>query len=399
MSATGTILLEKNAFFKARGPAKIIINKGHACVMGFEKEAPVEIIVPADRTIIIRGISDKVEIKSITGSMNSFSKIVSPNEQVILDKWFKTATLLAEDKLDSIIVLGETDSGKSTFLSLLANTILQFKKENPLVFDTDIGQSEIAYPTTLGSGIVGKDYGYQYVMNISNHKLAYIGHVTPQPVAEKYLARLALLEKLWRNEKRGPLLINTDGWIYGEDATRIKKAIIEILGVKAAVFIRGSRGFNKELFDYCRKICDSVYVLEPPPEIRKKTREERKAYRNRLFYRIFADARVHEFSFDEVSILNSKILGKSIEQCTNAVQAQRFARGLNRRAKGVLVGLLSSNLELLSLGIIEGIDYEKSIVRIRSPINTSNRVKYLEIGYIRLGDNYAELEHYTSPPI
>jgi polynucleotide 5'-hydroxyl-kinase GRC3/NOL9 len=58
----------------------------------------------------------------------------------------------------TILLLGATDTGKTTFLTWLANTLLVQQRRIAIV-DADVGQSSLGPPTTIGLSVVAKPFG------------------------------------------------------------------------------------------------------------------------------------------------------------------------------------------------------------------------------------------------
>ena len=94
-------------------------------------------------------------------------------ESVPLD-WVETAEKIKDKKI--IFTIGGVDSGKTTFITFLANYFLK-NNVKTAVLDSDIGQSDIGPPTTIGWGIV-ENY-IEKMSDIKCKNFYFIGSITP----------------------------------------------------------------------------------------------------------------------------------------------------------------------------------------------------------------------------
>ena len=66
-------------------------------------------------------------------------------------QWLALAGELLKGRI--ILVLGSVDTGKTTLVTYLANSLVKRGKRVAIV-DADVGQSDIGPPTTIGLGLV-----------------------------------------------------------------------------------------------------------------------------------------------------------------------------------------------------------------------------------------------------
>ena len=137
--------------FLVRGPV-IIIVYGECYILGVKiinqkiiwnnnKTLPIE---KRDSTKI-RLIGNKHQLKG------PFSKKINSNLGMSI--WKELSDDILNQKYKTIVVVGPSDSGKSTFSLYLANRFIN-SGQRPLLLDADVGQGDLAPPTCIGSAVL-----------------------------------------------------------------------------------------------------------------------------------------------------------------------------------------------------------------------------------------------------
>ncbi|CAF3188101.1 unnamed protein product [Rotaria sp. Silwood2] len=139
----------------------------------------------------------------------------------IINRWLNETV---EDFPFVVLVCGEKDMGKSTFIRYLTNRALDHinSKYNLTYFDCDIGQCEFSIGgclsyVNLDSPLLGPPCSH-IKSNSKPDRLLYYGLVSPQTSPVRYLQYVNKLRQLWNidqkneNQKRSMILINTMGW-------------------------------------------------------------------------------------------------------------------------------------------------------------------------------------------
>jgi polynucleotide 5'-hydroxyl-kinase GRC3/NOL9 len=140
---------------------------------------------------------------------------------------------------NSIMVVGPTDSGKSSLSTYIINQAIRAGLR-PAVIDADIGQGDLAPPGVIGCGIVEKQI--LDLKEVSTKYFAFVGDINPTGY-DKLISRSV---KGLRNKiamgKENPskvdlVVINTDGYITGSGllgkiaiVNRVRPDIIICLG-------------------------------------------------------------------------------------------------------------------------------------------------------------------------
>jgi len=133
-------------------------------------------------------------------------------------EWYALLDVLKEEK-GIAILLGATDTGKSTLAKFLISNLCQKGLKVALV-DADIGQSFLGPPATIGFSVFKSDPNWQLIF--SPPEIFFVGSITPEghfPIQLKGVKRM--LEKA---PSYGADVILVDTRIcIGPRSSRIKK--------------------------------------------------------------------------------------------------------------------------------------------------------------------------------
>lgn len=276
------------------------------------------------------------------------NRIIVPSEwDEVKDKFI--------DKGKKLICIGGSDSGKTTFILYLTNSIVSLGKRVG-VLDLDIGQSNIGPPGTIGYGIV--DSTIDSLDMIKPKKMVFIGTVSPKGNLLQIIVGARKLLDSMEKEEIDYILIDTTGLVEGIIAEVLKHNKIESLNPDFIVL------FQKEserenlikpfLFDG-----REIFRLKISNGVRERSRIERIEYRKKKFYEYFKNSKRVEIFFKE-----HNILGYNIEKLDPPYKS--------------IVGLLDKERFLLYLGILEKFNREKRSIIIDSPIGEEKGIKFIK---------------------
>ena len=137
-----------------KGPGRLKIVSGTAILFGFELKPPTETYLNEYVTFPLETF-EGVTIEYKTARLGH----VVHRGLGIPQSWKNTALRLLEGPVgQTILVLGSMDSGKSSLINYLANVILSRTESTVAVVDTDVGQSKIGPPGTLGLGFATEQF-------------------------------------------------------------------------------------------------------------------------------------------------------------------------------------------------------------------------------------------------
>jgi len=268
-------------------------------------------------------------------------------------EWAAAIDEVAEHLPARVLVLGESDTGKSTFIGMLLRRLVSSGVACTLV-DADPGQKHVGPPACVTSA----EYRYLYELRLEKLSGMYFvgstsprGHMLPVVVGTSKLAEAA---------KGRVTVVNTSGYVRNA-GSYLKCAKIEMLEPELVVALErcGELEHLASAYSHLR------WLRLPVPEaVRQKPPEERRAARRERFRRYFENAREVEV---ELSTL-------------------RLQRG-SELAENLLVGVADSSGRTLGLGIVMELLGER--MRLLTPVREGMQV--LQLGSMLLSRSGEEL--------
>ncbi|MEM2273232.1 MAG: Clp1/GlmU family protein [Candidatus Bathyarchaeia archaeon] len=415
--------VERGKTLLVDGPARIFIYSGTMKAFGAQIGAKEHIIVRLGKRIPLEAIEES-EVEFLLGEKASYEVI---NGSPIPPSWEEVSMkILSFNNRVEVAVLGGTDSGKSSFSTYLANMALNNGRKVALV-DGDLGQSDIGPPGTLGLSILKKP-----IIDPSNLRpdhIVFIGITSPQSVIDRVISGLVKLRDRALSMGSDLIIVNTDGWIEGEEAVNYKRQLIKILEPTFTVIMQ-NKGNLTPLVNFLAENETNILLAETPEKIKKRDRETRKAIRETLYKRYLRNAKIRSVplswaKIDGNFVIKGKqdpnlkkrleeILGDKVIYCEslrdhvilvlkngvllNDEEKNKISAELNKPAKiifegsekGMLLSLEDNEGRFLGVGIIHCIDYERGIIKICT--NTEKVFSRLHVGRIRLDEKGNEIE-------
>jgi polynucleotide 5'-hydroxyl-kinase GRC3/NOL9 len=157
--------------------------------------------------------------------------------------------------LRTVLIIGKTDTGKSTFAAYLINEALK-KGLRPAIIDADIGQGDLAPPNAVGGAVINTPV--IDLRDVNPHLTEFVGSITPTGFEEPMIEAI---KKILREARilSNVCIINTDGGINYKIrmAEEIKPDVIVCLG-QYSIFQIFRRNFLSSLFLYGRSPINTV---------------------------------------------------------------------------------------------------------------------------------------------
>ncbi|RFA97278.1 Clp1/GlmU family protein [Pyrobaculum aerophilum] len=410
-------VLKAGDVYRIEGPAKVVVRRGQVYATGVVYTEGQSFTVLRARRLVIKALSES-EVELVLGP-GALLERVDPREEII-DEWeSKTASI---DPKGVIVIVGMIDVGKSTMTAMLGNKALA-RGYKVAIIDADVGQNDLGPPTTVSLARLTK----------------YITHLR-QLVAEKSIFLQATsLERIWpraieqiaravdfakRSWQVDTIILNTDGWVLDEEAVVFKRRLIDVIKPSLIIAIQVEKELAPVLDGY-----NNVVVLPPPPQVRFRSREDRKIHREMGYGRYIFPPVELAIPLDKIPICNlpifkgieigdelKRILTRAIGtgvlkayQVGNRVYAiiENDAWVVRRVSgfqviglpvdfeKGLLVGLEDAEHFLVGLGVMKRIYYDrrKAIIYTSSEVERRiGEVKCIRLGLVRLDDNFNEVE-------
>lgn len=260
-----------------------------------------------------------------------------------------------------LMVIGGSDTGKSTFILFLSNEIIKFKKKVGIL-DLDIGQSNIGPPGTIGYSIVEKEFND--FSELKSKKLYFIGSVSPKGNLLQIVVGGYKLITEMEKENFDYILIDTTGLVDGVIAEVLKQSKIEILNPDFIVLFE----FNNERRNLVKPFLfenKRIFSIKPSENVVLRSRMERIEYRNCKFKEYFKNAKEIEIYFQEYNII-----GFGLDKFTPMNNS--------------IIGLLDKDRFLVCLGILKQINKDRNSIVAIVPEIEEKRVKFIKFSNLVL---------------
>jgi polynucleotide 5'-hydroxyl-kinase GRC3/NOL9 len=413
--------VKRGSFLIVKGPAKFSVLDGLVEVFGAPVRSGNSFIAVADRYYPIEVITNSVI--EVSGGEGSICKTV--DSPVIPLDWKNAVNRILNSKNPVVIVLGDVDSGKSGFTLYLANRFC-ISGIKVAIVDSDVGQSDIGPPTTIGLSVVDKP-STSYA-NLPLTDAYFVGDNTP--IGHLLPMVVGTMRMVSRGFEYGAnaVIVNTTGMVYGGVAQALKYFKIE--AVKPNFIVALQRNSEIEHLIKPFEGISEVLRLKTPQHIPRKSRSERVNYRGFKLGQYLIGARTVTFKIDNITLLNTSIgygnedmelrnvveeiidvkplsvktYGKTVVILTRSILRREKLEKLYsylrekydeikiipiQRIKGLVLGLHDLNNRFLSLGILEDISDED--IKIKSSVKSPLEVKYVKFGSIVVNEQGEEI--------
>ncbi|HID20688.1 MAG TPA: hypothetical protein EYP28_07145 [Methanophagales archaeon] len=270
--------------------------------------------------------------------------------------------LREEQKPVTIFMLGGVDVGKTYTVTSIANVFFAQGLKVAIV-DTDVGQSDIGPPCCIGMGIQEKEL--RTLSEVPLHGLYFVGDTSPNRCTRKCVKGAVGAVKKAKGLGADVIIVDSTGWIEGEDAKRFKLFEIKEMNTSLVIAIERENELEHILADLNK--FKKVIKLPVSSEARSRSREERKALREEAYNRYFRNAKTKAF--------DPPALAWALEE-------------------GTLMGLFNSKddkNEIVGLGILMKWDYERGKVIVFTPVDDSDiKMKPGGVKLIKMNGGFKE---------
>jgi polynucleotide 5'-hydroxyl-kinase GRC3/NOL9 len=323
------------------------------------------------------------------------------------------------------MIVGAIDVGKTSFCAYLANMGLR-KKLRVTFVDADLGQSDLGPPSTIGYSQITR--AIRDPFEVEAEGIRFIGVTSPSGALSEVISGITRMTEKALKLGVDLLIVNTDGWIEGEDAVRYKLGLVKrikpnlLIGIQEQSELTFLLGALPEI---------PSIAVESSPAVRKRDREERKLLRELGYKKYLKGATVQSFPLNWVKVSgvpfgsgtppsrsrmdkvieqigttplyceetpNTVFIALSREQWADEEIAKTLEGTLNREVKivwegdekGLLVAVNDKNDCFLGIGIIEEMDYERRVLKVYT--NVKKGITSIDVGQIKLDKSGKELE-------
>ncbi len=335
--------------------------------------------------------------------------IVQVNEDPIPREWRETI----EDYIEGskAVVIGGVDVGKSGYTLYIANQLVK-KGYIVGIIDTDIGQSDLGPPGTIGSSIMDKQYVNYHEIPLYN--AYFIGDKMPSGhLLQIVVGTYKLVKEL--ESRADVLIVNTSGFIRGGVARALKRHIVEVVE-PTNIYIFDREGETRHITDDLKGY--RMRYLPIPKTLKPKRIWERRGYRNYYLKKYIEGAievtfGLSDLSFDQTildkvcyRIYRGYIYGlyqdgektylisygtipkEVVAEIFKGLEIKRYTHIDIKRLRGLLLGLYKMG-RFLNIGLL--LDYNPINREIKVLTKIDEEPDEIRFGYLIMDSDFNEV--------
>jgi polynucleotide 5'-hydroxyl-kinase GRC3/NOL9 len=268
---------------------------------------------------------------------------VSAGPPLVADPAWAVALTRARDAR-IVLVLGESDTGKTSLVTLVARSLLDDGRSVAVV-DADLGQSEIGPPTTVGLAELHRPVARLGAAGPGG--LAFVGATSP--IAHVHPTVRATGRMVERAVRLGVdhVLVDTSGLVQGEIGRLLKRRKIERVAPDLVLCLQRD-GECEHILDAYPAGWPVVVRLAAASVVRRRSADERRRWRESAFATYFADARQVEVDLGRVLPGEPRHPGDALDD--------------------LVVGLDRADGETLGLGVVRAVDLARRALVLQTPV-------------------------------
>jgi polynucleotide 5'-hydroxyl-kinase GRC3/NOL9 len=386
------------------GKGKVVIREGKRLPFTVEEKTEFDI-----------SLGENANVEEVEGSTIPLSWINAANE--ILELQVRPAT---------VMVMGTVDAGKSSFCTYIVNKLLR-EKHKIAVLDGDLGQSDLGPPCSIAYNIVAKPV--TDLFNLEAKNAFFVGVTSPSTAVDKVIKGLVSLKGEILDNNPDFIVINTDGWVKGEDAVNYKIRLVKELAPDMVLCI----SHDDEMAMLISALENSKkVVVESPSAIKQRSREKRKSLRELGYIKYLKNAKVQSIPLSWVNVEGNDLLNLSknsekdkrtriiydllgmrplhLAELKDKIcvvigkgrwisdeRIRKVEKFVEKRVEvirkgqeeGALTALYSGDKRFLGMGVLQEVDYIRKTLKILTPV--SKEVATIVVGKVRLDKNLREI--------
>ena len=405
--------LKRGDVVMLEGQLSLEVREGEVLISGGRRGKGSRTVIPRAKSVPLEAEGDALVAYTLgqDGRVEQLSKRTIPRE------WDALVSELIQQRPKVILVMGNVDVGKSFFTTYLANTMLRHGLRVGAI-DSDVGQSDIGPPATMGLGIFEQPVTLLYEVPLSS--AYFVGSMSPSEHMLEFIVGVNWLVEHGL-KKADSVIVNTPGWVSGGPARSLQLYTLETVDPDIVVAIQREGELEHLLSSVPRA---RVRRLSVSTKVRSRSSAERASLRAMMLGKYFADAGKLVLNLRKVILKRCYLhTGRPIDVGTLGVQAQivhaeqmpegmlivtkrRMDEGAIRELearfghvrtiiqgseRNVIVGLTNDANELLGIGIIERIDYERGRMAVLTPVKNADEVAAVQFGSMRIKPDGEEI--------
>jgi len=403
------------------GPASLLLLKGNVSILGATLKVGERIVVREGKRLPLE-VKEPSVLDLRVGENAALTEV---DGSTLPPSWGDASEGMISNKEPmTVMVMGAVDSGKTSLCTYLVNKALE-KGRNVGIVDADLGQSDVGPPGTVGfSHVTGP---VRDLFEMGAEDACFVGVTSPSRAVAKLLNGVAALKDKALGTGVNFLVVNTDGWINGEDAAQYKVQMVEGLSPDAVVGIQQETELEP-ILNALRNV--KIFRVGSPSAVKRRCQERRKVLRELSYKKYLKGAKVQSFPLNWVRIEGDpfgnwkpptsgqmekvkEILGSVPLYCNETSttlflvlrRGQEIDEGrmrdleesFGKRVKtikrgeeeGLLVALQDAQGRFLGIGILFSLDYERRVIKVYTPVDEN--VSTICIGQVKLDKQGTEI--------
>jgi polynucleotide 5'-hydroxyl-kinase GRC3/NOL9 len=310
--------------------------------------------------------------------------------------WEAAAAEVFDRRLRTVLVIGGSAVGKSSFCRYLAGVLLA-RQAQVAVVDADIGQSNLGPPATVTLGYPTSPVDFATVPPAAHY---FVGSTGP---IGRFLPLVIGTAGLAREARAAFVVIDTTGLVH-ESGRVLKNYKIE--AVRPDVIVALERRNELAPIRMANRHVPIIRI-EPSRKAHGKDDYEKIEVRRRSYARHFAGSPLLEFSVEDLIFQRTLLFaGKPIE-LEGAVHAERSAEGVlivgapaappadskllpAGFERNLLCGVADATGRCLGLGTVERIDFAARTIVLTTPV-ARDKVRIVQFGDVYVTPDGGEL--------
>ncbi|MCS7125253.1 MAG: Clp1/GlmU family protein [Candidatus Bathyarchaeota archaeon] len=417
------ITIETGKTLLVDGPASVTLVSGKAEVFGYVLKQMSRVVIRDGKRMPF-AVKENATLEVSLGENATVEEVegdtVPPSWE---EAYKKLATLQTRPTI--ALVLGAVDSGKTSFCTYLMNKLVM-EGRKVAILDGDLGQSDVGPPCTLSYSVTTKPL--TDLFNLEAENAYFVGVTSPGKALDKVIEGMTLLKDEVLKRSPDYVVVNTDGWVEGEDAVNYKVQLVEKIRPHIVFCIQ-----NETLNPLLEALKNfTTLTIDYPQTIKQRNREKRKSLRELGYVKYLKNAKVQSIPISWVRIENTEFAGlnktlgmtkREREICNflgikplhiaelknkifvvigkgrwiNPEKIKETEETLGKKVEvlwkggeeGLLTALYSDEKKFLGIGVLREIDYTRKVMKIFTPV--SSGVSTVVIGKVRLDKNLREI--------
>ena len=398
---------------RLEGQLSLEVKEGEVLISGGLRGKGSKVVIPRAKSVPLEVEGEAL----IEYTLGQDGKIEQLPERTIPREWDVLISEIVKRKPRVMLVMGNVDVGKTFFTTYLANTMLRHGLRAGAI-DSDVGQADIGPPTTMGLGILEQPVALLYEVPLSS--AYFVGSMSPSGHMLEFVVGMKWLVEHGA-KKADVVIVNTPGWVFGGPGRSLQLYTLEIINPDMVVALQRERELEHLLASV---FPGKVKRLPVSTKVRPRTHGERASLRAMLLGKYFEAAGKLILDMRKVRFERCYLnTGKPIDLGELRVQAQivhaeqmpegllvvskkRLSEGVFRELeakfghvraitkgseRNVIVGLTNDENELLGVGIIERIDYERGQMMVITPVKSAGEVSAVQFGSMRIKPDGVEI--------